>query len=156
MSGAREGLAFEVYWAPCAVPLPISVPSSPSALSTLPSLLPLLPLLRPCLRTSAKASFAGTTFILSMYNAGTRSIAHPNVVLGMALGYGGLVQLIAGVQEWACGNVSRARAGGMRGWGGADGRLLALLLSLLMVVSGLLSLRSTFLNSRWSVSWPVD
>lgn len=40
-----------------------------------------------------------------MYNVSVRGIAHPNVVLGMALGYGGLVQLIAGVEEWACGNV---------------------------------------------------
>jgi succinate-acetate transporter protein len=50
--------------------------------------------------------FAATTFILSMYNVGARGIGEPNVVLGMALGYGGLVQLIAGVEEWACGNVS--------------------------------------------------
>ena len=40
-----------------------------------------------------------------MYNVKARNIGHPNVVLGMALGYGGLVQLIAGVEEWACGNV---------------------------------------------------
>ena len=49
-------------------------------------------------------SFAATTFVLSMYNVQTRGITHPNVVLGMALGYGGLVQLIAGIEEWACGN----------------------------------------------------
>jgi succinate-acetate transporter protein len=40
-----------------------------------------------------------------MYNVRARGITTPNVVLGMALGYGGLVQLIAGVEEWACGNV---------------------------------------------------
>jgi hypothetical protein len=47
-----------------------------------------------------------------MYNVKVRNIGHPNVVLGMALGYGGLVQLIAGVEEWACGNVSTASASG--------------------------------------------
>jgi len=54
--------------------------------------------------------FGATTFILSMYNVRTRNITHPNVVLGMALGYGGLVQLIAGIQEWACGNTFAATA----------------------------------------------
>jgi len=54
--------------------------------------------------------FAATTFILSMYNVGARGIGEPNVVLGMALGYGGLVQLIAGVEEWACGNTFGATA----------------------------------------------
>lgn len=55
-------------------------------------------------------AFAGTTFCLSFYNTSVRSIAHPNVVLGMALGYGGLAQLIAGVEEWACGNTFGATA----------------------------------------------
>jgi succinate-acetate transporter protein len=39
-----------------------------------------------------------------MFNVQARSITTPNVSLGMALGYGGLVQLIAGIEEWACGN----------------------------------------------------
>ncbi len=46
----------------------------------------------------------------SMYNVQARSITHPNVVLGLALGYGGLVQLIAGIEEWACGNSFGATA----------------------------------------------
>ncbi|RSH95342.1 hypothetical protein EHS25_000429 [Saitozyma podzolica] len=54
--------------------------------------------------------FGATTFVLSMYNVQARHIAHPNVVLGMALGYGGLVQLIAGIEEWACGNTFGATA----------------------------------------------
>ncbi|EIW67010.1 hypothetical protein TREMEDRAFT_64877 [Tremella mesenterica DSM 1558] len=54
--------------------------------------------------------FAATTFVLSMYNVQARHIATPNVVLGMALGYGGLVQLIAGIEEWACGNTFAATA----------------------------------------------
>lgn len=48
--------------------------------------------------------------MLSFYNAGVRGIATPNVVLGMTLGYGGLVQLIAGIEEWACGNTFAATA----------------------------------------------
>ena len=54
----------------------------------------------------ANARFAGTTFVLSMVNARVRGITVPNIVVGLAYGYGGLVQLIAGVEEWACGNVS--------------------------------------------------
>jgi len=54
--------------------------------------------------------FGATTFILSMYNVQARHIAHPNLILGMALGYGGLVQLIAGIEEWACGNSFGATA----------------------------------------------
>ena len=49
-------------------------------------------------------AFGATTFILSMFNVQARGITTPNVILGMALGYGGLVQLIAGIEEWACGN----------------------------------------------------
>jgi succinate-acetate transporter protein len=55
-------------------------------------------------------AFGATTFILSMYNVRAGGVATPNVVLGMALGYGGLVQLIAGIQEWACGNTFGATA----------------------------------------------
>jgi succinate-acetate transporter protein len=39
-----------------------------------------------------------------MFNIQARGITTPNVILGMALGYGGLVQLVAGIEEWACGN----------------------------------------------------
>lgn len=45
-----------------------------------------------------------------MFNVQARGITHPNVILGMALGYGGLVQLIAGIEEWACGNTFGATA----------------------------------------------
>lgn len=54
--------------------------------------------------------FGATTFVLSMYNVQARGITEPNVVLGMALGYGGLVQLIAGIQEFVCGNTFAATA----------------------------------------------
>ena len=41
--------------------------------------------------------FALTTFVLSLINLGTRGIAEPNIVIGAAFGYGGLVQLLAGM-----------------------------------------------------------
>jgi hypothetical protein len=47
-------------------------------------------------------AFGATTFILSLFNVRTRGITHPNVVLGMALFYGGLVQLIAGIEVSEC------------------------------------------------------
>jgi hypothetical protein len=49
-------------------------------------------------------SFASTTLILSLYNLQTRSITHPNVVVGMAIFCGGLAQLLAGMWEFATGN----------------------------------------------------
>jgi succinate-acetate transporter protein len=55
-------------------------------------------------------AFGATTFILSMFNVQARGIKTPNVVLGMALGYGGLVQLIAGIEEFVCGNTFAATA----------------------------------------------
>jgi len=55
-------------------------------------------------------SFASTTFILSLFNAGARNIADPNLIVGMALGVGGFVQLLAGMWEFACGNTFGATA----------------------------------------------
>jgi len=55
-------------------------------------------------------SFASTTFILSLFNVGTRGIAVPNVVVGMAIFTGGLVQLLAGMWEFPRGNVFGATA----------------------------------------------
>jgi len=55
-------------------------------------------------------SFASTTLILSLFNASARHIAHPNMVVGMAVGVGGLVQLLAGMWEFACGNTFGATA----------------------------------------------
>jgi succinate-acetate transporter protein len=49
-------------------------------------------------------SFASTTLILSLYNVNARHINTPNVVVGMAVGVGGLVQLLAGQWEFVCGN----------------------------------------------------
>jgi len=55
-------------------------------------------------------SFASTTLILSLYNVNVRHINTPNVVVGMAIGVGGLVQLLAGMWEFACGNTFGATA----------------------------------------------
>lgn len=43
------------------------------------------------------SAFALTTFVLSLINVGTRGIAGPNIVVALAYGYGGLVQLLAGM-----------------------------------------------------------
>lgn len=42
-------------------------------------------------------AFALTTFVLSAINLGARGVNVPNVVVPLALGYGGLVQLCAGM-----------------------------------------------------------
>lgn len=49
-------------------------------------------------------SFASTTFILSMYNVNARGIHAPNVVVGMAVFTGGLLQFMAGMWEFPRGN----------------------------------------------------
>lgn len=55
-------------------------------------------------------AFAGTTFMLSLFNIGARGVAIPNAVIGMALAYGGTAQFIAGVWEFASGNTFGATA----------------------------------------------
>ncbi|KAF8605683.1 hypothetical protein BDV93DRAFT_470096 [Ceratobasidium sp. AG-I] len=55
-------------------------------------------------------SFASTTLILSLYNAGARDINVPNVVVSMTIGVGGLCQLLAGMWEFATGNTFGATA----------------------------------------------
>jgi succinate-acetate transporter protein len=56
------------------------------------------------------SAFALTTFVLSLINVGTRSIGEPNLVVAIAYGYGGLVQLLAGMWEMAVGNTFGATA----------------------------------------------
>ncbi|KAL9095846.1 MAG: hypothetical protein Q9165_001843 [Trypethelium subeluteriae] len=56
------------------------------------------------------SAFALTTFVLSLINMGTRNIAQPNIVVAAAFGYGGLVQLLAGMWEMAVGNTFGATA----------------------------------------------
>ncbi|GAA5927732.1 hypothetical protein JCM10213_000878 [Rhodosporidiobolus nylandii] len=54
--------------------------------------------------------FALTTFMLSLINIKTRGVTVPNVVVGPALFYGGLAQLLAGMWEFATGNTFGATA----------------------------------------------
>ena len=53
-------------------------------------------------------SFAATTFLLSMFNVGTRGIQTPNVIVGMAIFSGGLLQFIAGMWAFSRGNIFEA------------------------------------------------
>jgi succinate-acetate transporter protein len=56
------------------------------------------------------AAFALTTFVLSMFNSGLVSEGGEPVVLGLALAYGGLAQLLAGMWEFRTGNTFGAVA----------------------------------------------
>ncbi|KAI0466167.1 gpr fun34 family protein [Xylaria cf. heliscus] len=56
------------------------------------------------------SAFALTTFVLSLVNLQTRGVAEPNIALSVAYGYGGLVQLLAGMWEMAVGNTFGATA----------------------------------------------
>ncbi|KAK5992520.1 Acetate permease A [Cladobotryum mycophilum] len=56
------------------------------------------------------SAFALTTFVLSAVNMHARGVSAPNIVVPLALGYGGLVQLLAGMWEMACGNTFGATA----------------------------------------------
>jgi len=56
------------------------------------------------------AAFALTTFVLSMFNAGLVGEGGEPVVLGVALAYGGLAQLLAGMWEFRTGNTFGAVA----------------------------------------------
>jgi succinate-acetate transporter protein len=49
--------------------------------------------------------------VLSLYNVHARHVETPNVVIGMALFYGGLAQLLAGMWEFATGNTFGATGG---------------------------------------------
>jgi len=56
------------------------------------------------------AAFAMTTFVLSMFNAKLVSSGGEPVVLGLALAYGGIAQLLAGMWEFRTGNTFGAVA----------------------------------------------
>jgi succinate-acetate transporter protein len=56
------------------------------------------------------AGFAMTTFVLSMFNANLVDEKGTPVVLGLALAYGGLAQLLAGLWEFRTGNTFGAVA----------------------------------------------
>jgi succinate-acetate transporter protein len=56
------------------------------------------------------AAFALTTFVLSMFNSGLVSSGGEPVVFGLALAYGGLAQVLAGMWEFRTGNTFGATA----------------------------------------------
>jgi succinate-acetate transporter protein len=56
------------------------------------------------------AAFAMTTFVLSMFNAGLLSDKGEPVVFGLALAYGGIAQVLAGMWEFRTGNTFGAVA----------------------------------------------
>ncbi|KAL8366539.1 hypothetical protein RB595_010411 [Gaeumannomyces hyphopodioides] len=56
------------------------------------------------------SAFALTTFVLSAVNLGAGGLSVPDIVVPLALGYGGLVQLLAGMWEMAVGNTFGATA----------------------------------------------
>src|SRR3954454_20298373 len=56
------------------------------------------------------AAFALTTFVLSFFNSGLMGEAGLPIVLGLALAYGGLAQLLAGMWEFRTGNTFGATA----------------------------------------------
>jgi len=56
------------------------------------------------------AGFAMTTFVLSMFNSNLVNEKGVPVVLGLALAYGGIVQLLAGLWEFRTGNTFGAVA----------------------------------------------
>lgn len=56
------------------------------------------------------AGFAMTTFVLSMVNANLVGAKSTPIVLGLALAYGGLAQLLAGMWEFRTGNTFGATA----------------------------------------------
>ena len=56
------------------------------------------------------AAFAGTTFVLSLMNSNLVSIRGIGSVLALALAYGGIAQLVAGIWEFRTGNTFGAVA----------------------------------------------
>jgi succinate-acetate transporter protein len=56
------------------------------------------------------AAFALTTFVLSMFNSGIMDAKGEPIVFGLALAYGGLGQLLAGMWEFRTGNTFGAVA----------------------------------------------
>jgi succinate-acetate transporter protein len=56
------------------------------------------------------AAFALTTFVLSMFNSGLVSSGGEPIVFGLALAYGGLAQILAGMWEFRTGNTFGAVA----------------------------------------------
>lgn len=60
-------------------------------------------------------AFALTTFVLSLINAGAMGVSNDSVVVGLAMFYGGLIQLLSGMWEMALENTFGALALGSFG-----------------------------------------
>jgi succinate-acetate transporter protein len=56
------------------------------------------------------SAFALTTFVLSLINLRARNVNEPNLVVGAAFAYGGVIQLAAGLFEMVVGNTFGATA----------------------------------------------
>ncbi|RDL31186.1 Glyoxylate pathway regulator [Venustampulla echinocandica] len=56
------------------------------------------------------SAFALTTFVLSLINIQARNVSETNIMISLAFGYGGFVQLCAGMWEVAVGNTFGATA----------------------------------------------
>jgi len=56
------------------------------------------------------SAFALTTFVLSLVNVRARGLEANNLIISLAFGYGGLVQLLAGMWDMAVGNTFGATA----------------------------------------------
>ena len=56
------------------------------------------------------SAFALTTFVSSMINLKARSLVEPNIVVGLALFYGGVMMILSGMWEMAVGNTFGATA----------------------------------------------
>lgn len=76
---------------------PVAAPAAPRSRIANPAPLGLL-------------SFASTTLLLSLVNVSARDVKEPQGAVGMALGVGGLAQLLAGMWEFAAGNTFGATA----------------------------------------------
>ncbi|GAC1518334.1 MAG: GPR1/FUN34/YaaH family transporter [Ktedonobacteraceae bacterium] len=77
----------------------VSVERAPAAVSAVANPAPL-----------GLSAFALTTFVLSAFNASLIPAKGAGVFIGLALFYGGLVQLVAGIQEFRTGNTFGATA----------------------------------------------
>ncbi|OAL48730.1 hypothetical protein IQ07DRAFT_513163 [Pyrenochaeta sp. DS3sAY3a] len=53
-------------------------------------------------------AFAFTTFVMALFNLSVGGISVPNIIIGPALAYGGLGQLVAGMWDMAAGKTASA------------------------------------------------
>ncbi|KAL8364830.1 hypothetical protein RB595_003892 [Gaeumannomyces hyphopodioides] len=92
------------------------------------------------------SAFALTTFVLSAVNLGAGGLSVPDIAVPLALGYGGLVQLLAGMWEMAVGNTFGATALSSGAGSGASNSALGVFLTGWFVFTTILllcTLRST-------------